>query len=51
VPGVVLLAVGGARYYRHFALIPPEVMVAVRTWWPALLVVAGGWMLIRALRS
>ena len=51
VPGVVLLAVGGARFYRHFALIPPEVMVAVRTWWPALLVVAGAWILIRALRS
>lgn len=49
VPGMVLLAVGGARL--HIALIPPEVMVAVRTWWPALLVVVGGWILFRALRS
>ncbi len=51
VPGLVLLAVGGARFYRHFALIPPSVMIAVRTWWPALLVVAGVWVLARALRS
>lgn len=51
VPGAVLLAVGGARFYRHFVIVPPEVMVAVRTWWPAFLVVAGAWMLIRALRS
>ena len=51
VPGFVLLAVGGARFYRHFALIPPEVMIAARTWWPALLVVAGAWILLRALRS
>jgi len=41
----------GCRFYRHFALIPPEVMIAARTWWPALLVVAGAWILIRALRS
>ena len=51
VPGLVLLAVGGARLYRHFALIPPPVMIAVRTWWPVLLVVAGVWILVRALRS
>jgi hypothetical protein len=51
VPGVVLLAIGGARFYRHFVVIPPEVMVALRTWWPAFLVVAGVWMLVRAFRS
>ena len=51
VPGFVLLAVGGARFYRHFMVIPPQVMVALRTWWPAFLVVAGIWILVRALRS
>ncbi|HVN75978.1 MAG TPA: DUF5668 domain-containing protein [Thermoanaerobaculaceae bacterium] len=51
VPGFVLLAVGGARFYRRFAIVPPEVMVIVRTWWPALLVVVGVWILVRALRS
>jgi hypothetical protein len=51
VPGVVLLAAGGWRYVRHFTLMPPEVVMAVRTWWPAALVVAGAWILIRALRS
>ena len=51
VPGIVLVAVGGARFYRHFMVIPPEVMIALRTWWPAFLVVAGVWMLVRALRS
>ena len=51
VPGLVLLAVGGARFYRHFALIPPSVVIAMRAWWPALLVVVGAWILVRALRS
>ena len=51
VPGVVLLAVAGARYFRHFTLLPPEVVMAVRTWWPAALVVVGVWILARALRS
>ncbi len=50
VPGLVLLAVGGARLHRHFALIPPPVMIFVRTWWPVLLVVAGVWVLVRTLR-
>jgi len=51
VPGFVLLAIGGARYLRHFTLLPPEVVMAVRTWWPAALVLVGVWMLLRALRS
>ncbi len=51
VPGLALIAVGGARLYKQFVLIPPPVMIALRTWWPALLVVAGVWMLVRALRS
>lgn len=51
VPGFILLAVGGARYVRHFTLLPPEVVMAVRTWWPAALVVVGVWLLVRALRS
>ncbi len=51
VPGVILLAIGGARFLRHTVVIPPQVMIAVRTWWPAALVVAGVWVLVRALRK
>ena len=51
VPGVILLALGGARFLRHIVVIPPEAMIAVRTWWPAALVVAGIWVLVRALRQ
>jgi hypothetical protein len=51
VPAFVLLAIGGARYVRHFTLLPPEVVMAVRVWWPAALVVVGGWVVVRALRS
>ena len=51
VPGVILLALGGARFLRHIVVIPPEAMIAVRTWWPAALVVAGIWVLVRALRK
>jgi len=51
IPGFILLALGGARYLRHFALLPPEVVMAARTWWPAALVLVGSWLLIRALRS
>ena len=51
VPGTILLALGGARFLRRVAVIPPEVMVVVRTWWPAALVVTGVWVLVRALRK
>jgi hypothetical protein len=51
VPGFILFAAGGARYVRNFTLLPPEVVIAARTWWPAALVVVGVWVLIRALRS
>jgi hypothetical protein len=51
VPGLVLVAVGGARLLRHFTLFPPEVVMAVRAWWPAALVLAGLWVVIRALRT
>jgi hypothetical protein len=50
IPGVVLLAVGGARFVRHFALLPPQFVIAARAWWPAVLVVAGVWVVVRALR-
>lgn len=50
VPGVVLLALGGARFLRHLPAIPPQVMVLIRLWWPASLVVAGIWLLVRGLR-
>ncbi len=51
VPGLILLAVGGARYVRHFAFISPQLEMAVRTWWPAALVAIGIWLLVRALRK
>jgi hypothetical protein len=51
VPGLILVAVGGARYVRRFPLLSPQVEMAVRTWWPAALVIAGAWVLIRALRG
>jgi hypothetical protein len=51
VPGVILLALGGARFLRHIVVIPPQAMIAVRTWWPAALVVAGIWVLVRGLRK
>lgn len=49
--GAVLLALGAVRLVRHFALLPPEVVIAVRTWWPAALVLAGLWMVVRPSRS
>jgi LiaI-LiaF-like transmembrane region len=51
VPGSILLVLGGARYLRNVAVIPPQAMIAVRTWWPAALVVVGVWVLVRALRT
>lgn len=51
IPGFVLLATGGARYIRHFAFIPPEAAIFVRTWWPAALVLAGLFVIIRAVKK
>ncbi|MFH1176728.1 MAG: DUF5668 domain-containing protein, partial [Acidobacteriota bacterium] len=48
--GGLLLAAGGARLVRQFHFLPPEVMVALRTWWPAALVLAGIWLLAKSLR-
>jgi len=48
--GVVLLAVVGARAVRDFALLPPAVVMAVRMWWPAALVVIGLLLVVRGLR-
>ncbi len=49
--GVVLVAVGAFRYVRRFTVVPPEVEIAVRTWWPAALVIAGLFFVVKALRS
>ena len=49
--GVALLVLGGVRLVRRFALLPPEVVAAVRAWWPAALVAAGIWMVLRPSRS
>jgi hypothetical protein len=51
IPGLALLAVAGARYVRNFRLLPPEVLIALRTWWPAALVVVGLAMIIVAVRK
>ena len=51
IPGLALLAVAGARYVRHFQPLPPDVLIAVRTWWPVALVVVGLAMVVRALRK
>ncbi len=50
IPGLVLLAIGGARFVRRFALIPPQLVIEARAWWPVALVVAGIWIVVRALR-
>lgn len=49
--GAILIALGLVRVVRRFALLPPEVVIAVRTWWPAALVLAGLWMVLRPSRS
>jgi len=51
VPGLILLGVAGSRLVHRFTLLPPSVVIAVRAWWPAVLVVAGIWVVVRAVRS
>lgn len=46
----VLVAIVAARVVRHFRLLPPEVVIAARTWWPAALVVVGLVLLVRGIR-
>ncbi len=46
----VLAAIVAARFARDFALLPPAVVIAIRTWWPAALVVVGLLLLFRGLR-
>jgi hypothetical protein len=46
----VLIAIVAARYVREFTLLPPSVVMALRTWWPAALVVVGLLLLFRGLR-
>ena len=50
VVGAVLLAIVAARQLREFALMPPSVVMAVRTWWPVALVAIGLVLLVRGLR-
>lgn len=50
-PGTALLLLGGAQYATRIDLIPPQVQAAVRTWWPAGLVLLGAVILIRAMRG
>jgi hypothetical protein len=46
----VLVAVLAARLVRELNVLPPSVVIAVRTWWPAALVLAGSLLLVRGLR-
>jgi hypothetical protein len=48
--GAVLVAVAVLRAVRDFELITPRAEIALRTWWPAALVLAGAWLVIRAAR-
>jgi hypothetical protein len=50
VPGVVLVAMGGARLVSRVQLVPPAVEAFVRLWWPVGLVAVGAWLLVRSLR-
>lgn len=49
--GVVLLGLGAAPFLRHLFFVPPRVEIAIRTWWPAALVLAGAAFIVKALRS
>jgi hypothetical protein len=48
--GLFLAAIGGVRVVEHFRFLPPDIEIAARTWWPAVLVLAGAWFLIKGLR-
>jgi hypothetical protein len=48
--GAVLLVLAGLRIARRFALLPPEVVIAAREWWPVALVVAGLFLVLRSMR-
>ena len=50
VTAAVLLAVVAARHLREFVLLPPALVIAVRTWWPAGLVLVGLILLYRGFR-
>ncbi len=51
VPAVILLALAAARIDGHVPWrVPPPIEEAVRTWWPAGLVVAGVFLVVTALR-
>lgn len=49
--GAVLIAIGAAPFLRHLTFVPPGVEIALRTWWPAVLVVGGLLLVVKALRS
>jgi hypothetical protein len=49
--GAVLIGVGAAPFLRHLSFVPPGVEAALRTWWPAALVLGGVALIVMALRS
>ncbi len=46
----LLISIVAARFAREFTLLPPSVVIAARTWWPAALVVVGLLLLFRGWR-
>ena len=48
--GAVLAGAGVLRAVRDVELISPRVEIALRTWWPAALVLLGAWLVLRAAR-
>jgi hypothetical protein len=48
--GGILVAVGAAPFLRQYTLIPPQVEILVRTWWPAALVIGGIAIVLASLR-
>lgn len=51
VVGGILVVAGLAPFLRRFLFVPPWAEEAMRTWWPALLVVFGLVVIARALRK
>jgi hypothetical protein len=51
VPAAVLLVFGGGDSLWRLQILPPSMLEAVRVWWPVILVVFGGYLLLRAFRK
>jgi hypothetical protein len=50
VAGGALLLLAGLRIARRFVLLPPELVIVVREWWPVALVAGGLFLVIRSMK-